>query len=121
MLLIDTLAFLETDHFKIEPIDTGDWELIKNSGITAINQTMNSYSWESWVESVLKYTHYFDKHPDVVTKVLCGEDIERAQKEGLFGVIFGSQRADYLGREIDLLEKAYNHGLRIQQMSDKPL
>jgi membrane dipeptidase len=116
MLLIDTLAFLQTDHFKIEPIDIGDWELIRNSGIRAINQTMTSSSWESWVESVLKFTHYFDKHSDVVTKVLCSNDIERAQKKELFGVIFGSQRADYLGRDLGLLEKAYNHGLRIQQM-----
>jgi len=115
MLIIDTLAFLQSDFFGIEPAG-GDWELIKNCGITAINQTLDLPSWENWVQSVLKFTYYFDKYPEVVTKVLGSKDIERAQREGLVGVIFGSQSADYLGRDLALLGQAYNHGLRIQLM-----
>ncbi len=117
MLIIDTLAFLQSDYFGVEPIGE-DWTLIKRSGITAINQTVETGgSWTSWVNGVLRFTSYFDRHPSVVIKVLSSKDIEKALREGLVGVIFGSQFPDYLGRDLKLLDQAYAHGLRIQQMA----
>lgn len=69
----------------------------------------------------LKYLRHwlelFDKHANKVLLATKGEDIERAKKEGKFSVILGSQNAEIIGDDLDLLTIYQKLGVRIIQLT----
>jgi len=59
----------------------------------------------------------FEKHSNKIILVTKSQDIEKAKKQGKFGIIMNSQNGDILGNSLDLLPIYKNLGLRIIQLT----
>jgi membrane dipeptidase len=66
---------------------------------------------------MIEHNHWAKRNSDRVISVRKVEDIERAKKEGKHGIIFGPQDSMFIERDLDLLEIAYEHGLRAMQLT----
>lgn len=89
------------------------------AGVTAGNMTVTAtYDTPSEGMKKLKaWYNLFEEHSDKVIQVNTAGDIERAKREGKFGVIMGTQNADILGGDLSLLPVYKRLGLRIFQLS----
>jgi len=88
-------------------------------GITAGNMTVFKTT-DTPIQAMKRLKAWYDlfeKHGDKVILVTVGGDIEKAKREGKFGVIMGSQEASILGNDLSLLPVYKRLGLRIIQLS----
>jgi len=99
--------------------DTSYLDKLIAAGVTAINATvMPPYATPLQALSRLKQWHEaFEKHSDKLIQVTTARDIERAKREGKLGIILGSQNADMIGNDINLLTIYKKLGLKIIQLS----
>lgn len=86
------------------------------SGITAACRQLSITSRESLLRSMAHIQAELDHHPWLV-KARTAEDIERAHEQGLKAGIVTSQEAEGYGKDLGLLELAYEFGLRVQQLT----
>lgn len=86
------------------------------SGITAACRQLSIKSRESLLRSMAHVQAEFDHHPWLI-KARTVADIEHAHKNGLKAGIVTSQEAEGYGKDLGLLELAYEFGLRVQQLT----
>jgi membrane dipeptidase len=87
-------------------------------GLTATNLTVcMQRNFTEAIKELIEYRHWAHLNEGKVVLVEKGADIERAKKEGKHGILFGPQDSMFLERSIDLLDVAYNHGLRAMQLT----
>ena len=89
------------------------WE---ESGITAACRQLKLTSKESLLQSLAQIQAEFDNKP-WLTKARTAADIERAHAEGKRAGIVTSQEAAGYGKDLGLLELAWEFGLRVQQLT----
>jgi len=94
----------------------------KESGVTCVSWTMGAvheqpYSLEAAYHNYAYMTHILDNRHDFFVKVLKAADIELAHKEHKRGIILNFQNLDHIGADIDLLERFYQMGFRIMQLT----
>lgn len=86
------------------------------SGIDAACRQLTITSPDSLLRSMARIQAEFDYHPWLV-KARTADDIRRAKEQGLKAGIVTSQEADGYGKDLGLLELAYEFGLRVQQLT----
>jgi membrane dipeptidase len=89
----------------------------KECGVTCVSWPM---TFGSPLDVYLVYacvTHIIDNRRDFFVKVVKAADIERAHSEGKKGIIFNVQDLTFIGLDIDLLDRLYQMGLRIMQLT----
>jgi len=89
------------------------------AGVTAGNMTVTA-TYDTPSEAMKKLKSWYDlfeEHSDKVIQVNTARDIERAKREGKFGVIMGTQNCDILGGDLSLLPVYKRLGLRIFQLN----
>ena len=114
-IVIDGLEILLSVSDIIEYIE----KLVQVGGVTAAHVTVFSMT-DTPVQAMQRLHAWYDifeKHSDKVVLVRTGRDIEKAKREGKFGIIMGSQNADILGGSLSLLSVYKRLGLRIIQLS----
>ncbi len=95
-------------------------EMVKNakdSGITAVNLTVASGSFDSVFEAMGYWERELRVHQDVLTKVTSVADLKRAKETGRLGLIYGFQNAVMLESILDRVDLFYNFGVRIIQLT----
>jgi len=88
-------------------------------GVTAAHATVFETA-DTPLQAIQRLNSWYDifeKHSDKVMLVSTGRDIEKAKREGKFGVIMGSQNADILGGSLSLLPVYKRLGVRIIQLN----
>ncbi len=95
-------------------------EMVKNakdSGITAVNLTVASGSFDSVFEAMGYWERELRVHQDILTKVTSVADLKRAKETGRLGLIYGFQNAVMLETDLDRVDLFYNFGVRITQLT----
>jgi len=99
--------------------NVGYFDSLIEAGVTAGNMTVTA-TYDTPYQAMKKLKAWYDlfeEHSDKVILVTSGRDIEKAKREGKFGVIMGTQNADILGDDLGLLSVYKRLGLRIFQLS----
>jgi len=92
-------------------------DMIKG-GVTATNLTVGMQRrFVEALQEIIEHNHWAKRNSNRVISVRKAEDIERAKNEGKHGIIFGPQDSMFIERDLDLLEIAYEHGLRAMQLT----
>lgn len=129
----DELLAKNLDYFTIykrlvryefeNPMEFGEpWqEGLRTSGLNALSLTMGPFgeemfSYDAAVKDLALWNYKFDIVPDLV-KVLKAADIERAKREGRFGIILNFQNSTHIGANIDNIDFFYQLGIRQIQMT----
>lgn len=86
------------------------------SGITAACRQLSVRSTDSLMRSIVSVQEEFDAKPWLV-KARTAAEIERAHAAGQRAGIVTSQEAEGYGKDLGLLELAYDFGLRVQQLT----
>lgn len=86
------------------------------SGITAACRQLNIRTADSLLRSIVQVQQEFDAKPWLV-KARTAAEIEDAHANGLRAGIVTSQEAEGYGKDLGLLEVAYDFGLRVQQLT----
>jgi membrane dipeptidase len=69
------------------------------------------------MKSIKHWYDIFELRRDILVPVLTAEDIEKAKNERKLGIILGSQQAEIIGDDVDMLTVYKRMGLRIIQLS----
>jgi len=99
--------------------DVGYFDKLVQVGVTAAHVTVFETD-DTPLQAMQRLNSWYDifeKHSDKVMLVSTGRDIEKAKREGKFGVIMGSQNADILGGSLSLLSVYKRLGVRIIQLN----
>ncbi len=90
---------------------------VMKGGITATNLTVGMQRrFSEALQEIIKYNNWAKKEEKVIS-VRKASDIEKAKKEEKHGIMFGPQDSMFLERNVDLLDVAYDHGLRAMQLT----
>jgi membrane dipeptidase len=91
---------------------------VLKGGLTATNLTVcMQRSFTEALKELMGHSHWAEKNSDRVIVVRKAADIERAKREGKHGIVYGPQDSMFLERSVDLLDVAYEHGLRAMQLT----
>lgn len=95
------------------------WE---DCGVGCVSWTVGAiheqpYSLEAAYHNYAYMTHMLDNRQDFFVKALKAEDIEKAHREGKRSIILNFQNLDHIGTDLNLLDRFYQMGLRIMQLT----
>lgn len=109
---------LEVAHQR-SSVDLEYFDRAIQTGLTAANFTV----FPTFVtplqafKGLKDWLELFERHGDKVVLATSGRDIEEAKREGKFAIIMGSQNADIIGDDLNLLLIYKKLGIRIIQLS----
>jgi membrane dipeptidase len=91
-------------------------------GVTCVSWTLGviheqPYSLEAAYHNYGYMTHMLDHRRELLVKVVRTEDIERAHGEGKRAIIFNFQNLDHIGSDLELLDRFYEMGFRVMQLT----
>jgi membrane dipeptidase len=91
---------------------------VLKGGLTATNLTVcMQRRFTEALQEIIEYNNWAAGKSERVLVVKKGSDIEKAKKEGKHGIIYGPQNSLFIERDIDLLEIAYEQGIRAMQLT----
>jgi len=91
---------------------------VLKGGLTATNLTVcMQRSFTEALKELMEHSRWAEKNSGRVIVVRKAVDIERAKREGKHGIVYGPQDSMFLERSVDLLDVAYEHGLRAMQLT----
>lgn len=114
-VVIDTLCgpFVNADALP----DRATIEVVKRSGITAINFTVSAPTFEATIDSLAYVDALVEQSPDVFTVIRLYSDIARAKREGKIGIMPGFQYTQFLEADPSRIETFRRLGVRIMQLT----
>lgn len=114
-VVIDTLCapFTSTDSMP----DKATVEVVRQSGITAINFTISASTFEGTVQDLAYVEALVEQSPEVFTVVRRHSDIARAKREGKIGIMLGFQYTEFLEDDPSRIETFRRLGVRIMQLT----
>jgi len=94
----------------------------KECGVDCVSWTVGAiheqpYSLEAAYHNYAYMTHILDNRPGFFVKVIKAEDVERAHAEGKRSILLNFQNLDHIGTDLDLLDRFYQMGFRIMQLT----
>jgi membrane dipeptidase len=94
----------------------------KASGLTAVNITLGYVMgdmppYEHTLHEIEVWDSIIGRHPDALLKVLTAADIDRAEREGRIGVIYGFQNAVQVGDDTTRIQRFADLGVRVVQLT----
>jgi len=114
-IVIDTLCSPFTSEDGLP--DAATIEVVRRSGITAINFTVSAPTFEGTIDNLAFVDALVEQSPDVFTVVRLYSDIARAKREGKIGIIPGFQYTQFLEADPSRLETFRRLGVRIMQLT----
>ncbi|MDX1577081.1 MAG: membrane dipeptidase [Gemmatimonadota bacterium] len=97
--------------------DEVEFAAVEASGYTAIQTTLPSNTYEVADRALRTWNARCEEHADRLLRVERAADIERAEREGRMGVMFGFQNATMIHRDLDNLDRLYALGTRCIQLT----
>jgi membrane dipeptidase len=120
-VLIDALASPQSFNIPWPPQYQGLTEeqrtSIRESGMTAINLTVNAATVEETVGNIAFWMGEVERHPDLLTVVRQAKDIAAAKESHRLGLMFGFQGTDVIEGDINRLTLFRRLGVRIMQLT----
>jgi membrane dipeptidase len=120
-VIIDCLASPQSFNIPWPPQDQGllddQRSNIRNSGITAINLTVNAATFEDTISHIAFWMSEVDRDPSLMTIVRNASDISAAKQSKRLGLMFGFQGTDVLGSDLTRLVQFRRLGVRIMQLT----
>ncbi len=117
---------LWTEHMKKFALDDKYYAIMmdawKTCGANCVSYTIGVmyekiYSYEGAIHNYSLMMYVIDSRKESFLKVLKAEDIERAYKEGKFGIILNFQNMQHIGNDLDLIDQFYMMGFRVNQLT----
>jgi len=114
-VVIDTLCgpFTSSDGMP----DAALVEVVRQSGITAINFTISGRTFEETVGNLAYVDALVEQFPAVFAVVRLHSDIARAKREGKIGIMPGFQYTQFLEADPSRIETFRQLGVRIMQLT----
>jgi microsomal dipeptidase-like Zn-dependent dipeptidase len=110
LLIVDALQYVNWNRQLFEEARAG--------GLSAIHVTI-AY-WENHTEAlanIAQWEQHFQDHADLIMPVRQASDIDAAKTAGKVGIIFGFQNCSPVEDDLRNVEKLYDAGVRIMQLS----
>jgi len=100
----------------------GYWEGWEEAGVDVASVTLGAFgekpfTYDNAIADLAQMTETFDRLPDRLVKILTADDIVRAKRDRRRGVILNFQNTAHFGDDLGLLERFYELGLRIIQLT----
>jgi membrane dipeptidase len=114
-IVIDTLCGPFTSDEGLP--DAAAIEIVRRSGITAINFTVSGPTFEGTIDNLALVDALVEQSPDVFTIVRLHSDIARAKREGKIGIMPGFQYTQFLEADPSRIETFRQLGVRIMQLT----
>jgi membrane dipeptidase len=114
-IVIDTLCGPFTSDEGLP--DAAAIEIVRRSGITAINFTVSGPTFEGTIDNMALVDALVEQSPDVFTIVRLHSDIARAKREGKIGIMPGFQYTQFLEADPSRIETFRQLGVRIMQLT----
>ena len=92
-------------------------EIVRGSGITAINFTVSAPTFEGTIDSLAYVDALVEQSPDVFTVIRRYSDIARAKAEAKIGIMPGFQYTGFLEADPSRIETFRQLGVRIMQLT----
>ncbi len=114
-VVIDTLCgpFTSTDNLP----DAALIEVVRRSGITAINFTISEPTFDGTIENLAYVDALVEQSPDVFMVIRQYSDIARAKRDGKIGIMPGFQYTQFLEADPSRIETFRRLGVRIMQLT----
>jgi membrane dipeptidase len=114
-VIIDTLCAPFTSDDALP--DAALIEVVRRSGITAINFTISAPTFEGTIDSLAYVDALVEQSPEVFMVVRQYSDIARAKREGKIGIMPGFQYTQFLEADPSRIETFRRLGVRIMQLT----
>ena len=120
----DVARRLYQDTIVIDGLNVSNWDSpavfrsLRSGGVTAINATIAT--WENFqeaVDHVARWGDRFSQYDGEVLQVSSADDVERAKRDGLVGVILGFQNASPIENDLNRLAQFHQLGVRVIQVT----
>lgn len=114
-VVVDTLCgpFSSSDGMP----DAALIEVVRQSGITAINFTISGRTFEETIDNLAYVDALVEQFPAVFTVVRLDSDIARAKRESKIGIMPGFQYTQFLEADPSRIETFRQLGVRIMQLT----
>jgi len=87
------------------------------SGLTAVNITLDAETFESCTTAIGRYDNFVRNNPATLSKIWTTQDIRDAKARNRVGLIYGVQNTTMLGDKADRVDVFADLGLRIVQLT----
>lgn len=114
-IVIDTLCAPFTSDDSLP--DAALIEVVRRSGISAINFTISAPTFEGTIDSLAYVDALVEQSPQVFMVVRQYSDIARAKREGKTGIMPGFQYTQFLEADPTRIETFRRQGVRIMQLT----
>src|SRR5208283_4555870 len=92
-------------------------DIVRRSGITAINFTISARTFEETVGNLAYIEALVEQSPDVFAVIRTQPDIALAKREGKIGIMPGFQYTEFLEADPSRIETFRRLGVRIMQLT----
>lgn len=123
-ILIDGLGGIGDPYSPDENLRLSDqaWAEMKATGLTAVRDTIlpvgnEVNAWEQFKGNLLNYRNIVLANPDRLTLVKTAADISACKREGMVGLILGTQDTAMVGPDLDRLAEMKKSGVRCVQLT----
>ncbi len=93
-----------------------DFDLFLNSGVNAVNFGSGASSLDDAGKLFARWNSFLLQYPQWLMRINSAQDLERAKREGRYGIIFGLQSSAQF-ETVDAVATCYGWGQRISQLS----
>jgi len=117
-IVVDFLASPGYFNYPLNPPLNG--EMIGNaveSGITAVNLTMNGSDFASSVRNIAGWMERIERFPDAFLQVRTVDHLLQAKVEGKLGIVCGFQDTTPFEGELEPIETFLNLGVKVTQLT----
>ncbi len=97
--------------------DQASFEALNKTGYTGFNVSLNSFTFNRALLSLVDWKKRVDQHPDKLIHATSAADFERAKQEGKVAVLFGFQNTRMINNDLENLDILYQAGTRWMQLT----
>jgi membrane dipeptidase len=97
--------------------DEDSFEALAKTGYTGFNVSLDSFTFNRSLLSLVEWKKRVDKHPDKLIHATAAADFERAKQEGKVAVLFGFQNTRMINNDLENLDILYQAGTRWMQLT----
>jgi membrane dipeptidase len=99
------------------PLNAAMLDNARRSGITAMNITVNSGTFEATMRRLAPWLENVARHPDVLQQVRTVAELLEAKKARRVGLVFGFQDTTPYGRDFTTMDLFHQLGVRVVQLT----
>jgi len=117
-LVVDFLASPGYFNYPLDPpLDDAMIGNAVESGITAVNLTINGGAFRDTVGKISGWLERIERYPDAFTQVRTVDQLLGAKRDGKLGIVFGFQDTGPFEGGLDQIEIFLNLGVKVTQLT----